>query len=148
MTLRSLALLLGAAAVAGLLAPFPAPSTPGFGWATQGVPGACPADSASRADLGIRYRFVAGDFMEDERRPTWIHFLTEPVVVEVDPRGPAAGRLRPGDVVVAVDDYLITTREGSFRFWFNQSDSLTLRVLRGSTAMVLRIEPRTECVPV
>ena len=43
-------------------------------------------------------------------------FRSEPVVTGVDDIGPADGFIRPGDAIVLVDGYLITTKEGSRRF--------------------------------
>ena len=108
----------------------------------------CPDGTAPRADPGIRIRFRAGDFVDEEGRPRWIHFLSEPVVMEVDSAGPAAGRLLPGDIIVAVDRDLITTRNGSFRFWFGDGDSLRIALLRDARPIVRWIRPVQECVPV
>lgn len=147
---RSFPSLLLIAATAGVTATAASP-TPALQPLIQGTiqdtARVCPDGRGPRADLGIRYRFVAGDFMDpEEGRPRWVHFLTEPVVVEVEPEGPAAGKVRPGDIIVAVDDYLITTRPGSFRFWFNESDSVRLYLLRGNRGVVFSLEPLTKCV--
>lgn len=50
----------------------------------------------------------------DGYRP--IRFGSEPTVRSIASGGPADGLLRAGDVIVAVDGYLITTREGGRRF--------------------------------
>lgn len=107
---------------------------------------ACPRGTAPRADLGLRYRFTAGDFVKEDGRPRWIHFLTEPTVVEVEPDGPAGDRLAPGDVIVAVDGQLITTSGGSFRLWFSHGDSLRVQVARGDRPVQVWIVPRVQCV--
>lgn len=52
---------------------------------------------------------------EDLRDWAWT-FRSEPKITEVDPDGPGAGILRPGDVIVAVDDLLIMTHAGGKRF--------------------------------
>lgn len=147
---RALQAFLLMAATAGIPGMFPASPTralqPAIRVGVQDTVRDCPEGTGPRADLGIRYRFVAGDFMDEEGRPRWVHFLTEPVVTEVDPEGPAAGKLRPGDIIVAVDDYLITTRHGSARFWFNEGDFVRLHVLRGNMAFVASVQPGTRCL--
>lgn len=55
-----------------------------------------------------------GDPGPDGYRP--IRYGSEPTVTSVVEGGPADGLLRPGDVIVAVDGHLITTREGGRRF--------------------------------
>jgi hypothetical protein len=45
----------------------------------------------------------------------WL-FEAEPRVNKVDRGGPAHGRLKPGDTIVAIDGHLITTVEGGRRF--------------------------------
>jgi S1-C subfamily serine protease len=45
-----------------------------------------------------------------------IKFGSEPRVREVDPNGPSAGILRSGDLIVAIDNLLITTELGGFRY--------------------------------
>lgn len=134
-------------AVVAFLATFVLPGSVTAGFAQESVR-ACPPGTAPRADLGIRFRFAAGDFVDEEGRPRWVHFLSEPVITEVDPDGPAAGRLLPGDIIVAVDDDLITTRRGSFRFWFSHGEPVRVYVSRDGRPEVRRIRPSRECVPV
>lgn len=107
----------------------------------------CPEGELPRADFGIRYRFAAGDFQDDPGRPRWVRFLTEPVVSEVHPDGPAVGRLRRNDVLVAVEGRLITTLEGSRLFWFVDRGEVRLDVLRGGRAETILIRPARVCVP-
>ena len=45
----------------------------------------------------------------------WTQFGAEPELRDIRPDGPAAGRLREGDILVAVDGALITTREGGLK---------------------------------
>ena len=134
-------------AVAVLVAAFVLPASVAAGFAQESGR-ACPPGTAPRADLGIRFRFAAGDFVDEEGRPRWVHFLSEPVVTEVDPDGPAAGRLLPGDIIVAVDDALITTRGGSLRFWFSEGEPVRVYVSRGGRPEVRWIRPLRECMPV
>lgn len=107
----------------------------------------CPEGELPRADFGIRYRFTAGDFRDEPGRPRWVRFLTEPVVTEVDPAGPADGRLRPNDVLVAVQGHLITTREGSRLFWFADPGEVRLDVSRGGRAETIQLRPARVCTP-
>lgn len=72
----------------------------------------CPEGRPITGDLGIdRYRCIGGACEIWVRTPLGLGhvFTTEPRIDELDPRGPAAGQLRVGDVLVAVDDLLITT---------------------------------------
>ena len=48
-------------------------------------------------------------------RQSW-RFKEEPRITGVDPEGPAAGKLEKGDVIVAIDGLLITTRKAGRRF--------------------------------
>lgn len=112
-----------------------------------GASRSCPEGELPRADFGIRYRFTAGDFHKDPGRPRWVRFLTEPVVAEVDPDGPAVGRLRRNDVLVAVEGQLITTLEGSRLFWFVDRDEVRLEISRGGRAETVLVPPARVCVP-
>ncbi len=72
----------------------------------------CPEGRPATGDLGIeRYRCVGGACQIWTRADgEYAHvFTTEPRIDQVDPDGPASDRLRVGDVIVAVDDLLITT---------------------------------------
>ncbi len=46
----------------------------------------------------------------DTSPPYW-YFRSEPVILNVDPGGPADGILEPGDIIVAIDGALITTHK-------------------------------------
>jgi len=106
---------------------------------------ACPG-GGDRADWGVRYRFTAGDFVDGPGVPRWVHFLTEPIVVEVAPDGPSAGRLEPGDTIVRVDGHLVTTHDGSRRFFFPGAGATSLGVRRRGASVDVRVVPGTECV--
>jgi hypothetical protein len=64
--------------------------------------------------LGIAEMEYSGAYIhsKDERR--WL-FETEPEITEVDRDGPSEGVLKRGDVIVAVDGMLITTRRAGVR---------------------------------
>ena len=68
---------------------------------------------AGGADLGFG-RMIASYVMVHEAEH-WTQFGAEPELRDIRPDGPAAGRLREGDILVAVDGALITTRAGSLR---------------------------------
>lgn len=116
-----------------------------LGSATSDSATSCTGSTAPKADYGIRFRFTAGDFVREPERPQWIHFLTEPVVVDVSETGPGAQALQPGDVIVAVDGILITTQRGSLGFWFPAGASVRLHVIRRGRPLVVAVEPGVEC---
>ncbi len=62
----------------------------------------------------------------------WV-FQSEPVIKGVDPDGPAAGKLEPDDVIVAIDRMLITTRKAGVRFAHIKAGELVeLTIRRGN----------------
>ena len=78
--------------------------------------------------------------------PGFWRFRDEPVIGAVDPNGPAAGRLRPGDVLVAVDGVLITTAEAGRRFANPEGGRpVRLRIRRGGRELETRITPADPC---
>jgi len=75
-------------------------------------------------------------------------FRSEPTVLNVRPGGPADNRLRAGDVIVAIDGNLITTREGGRRLVQPVSGRATeLRIRRDGREMDVSIVPGLECRP-
>jgi hypothetical protein len=123
-----------------------------------GVPGAarpepCAGNLAPIGDLGIvsldcdciysgRAHSTDGH-MTLARRWT---FRSEPEVSELRPDGPAAGRLREGDVITAIDGVLITTRDGARRFAEVAPGAVvTLTVRRDGREMPVRIVADTVC---
>lgn len=116
------------------------------------VPGAsqtvCSADEVQVTSLGIDG--LACDnctqFRSDDPRDWRWEFGSEPEVISVDDGGPAAGSLRAGDVIVAVDDYLITTQQGGRRFTRPAAGrSVSLRARRDNREFSVSIRPRLEC---
>lgn len=78
----------------------------------------CPEGRPVTGDLGIdRYRCVGGACEIWTRTELGLAhvFTTEPRIDALDPEGAGADRLRVGDVVVAVDDLLITTPAAGLR---------------------------------
>lgn len=73
-------------------------------------------------------------------------FWTEPTILDINQDYPAASVLRKGDVIVAVDGELITTREGSARFSALPSDeSARLRIRRDGRLMEVDVPVKAEC---
>lgn len=103
----------------------------------------CPAP---RADLGIEYRFAAGDFVRAEDGGLWVRFLTEPTIVRVRAGGPAEGILLPGDAVVAAGGELITSTAGSRAFHFAPATgTVRLVVRRQGEPREVVVAPRPRC---
>jgi membrane-associated protease RseP (regulator of RpoE activity) len=73
-------------------------------------------------------------------------FRSEPTVLNVRPGGPADGRLRAGDVIVAIDGNLITTREGGRRL-LQPADgrAAQLRIRRDGRELEVDVAPEAEC---
>lgn len=76
-------------------------------------------------------------------------FRAEPVITGVKPGGPADGKLREGDVVVAIGGYLITTQEGGRLFGaITPGEPVVLRVRREGRESEVEITPVSECAKV
>jgi S1-C subfamily serine protease len=77
----------------------------------------------------------------------WTHsFSVEPVVREVARGGPSAGLLRRGDVIVAIDGFLITTEEGGRRLAnVTTGIPIVLQVRRYGQVQPVRILPAPGC---
>ena len=125
--------------LAALAAPLAARAqTPGC---DEGVP--------RTATLGIGfYHCVGGGCSVNLKTSRGIthDFSTEPRVWNIDAYGPAAGRLREGDVITAVDGALVTTPEGGRRLAnLSAGRPVTLVVRRGSGAAVVRVVPEAGC---
>lgn len=74
-------------------------------------------------------------------------FQSEPLIRSVGADGPAAGKLRRGDVITAVDGYLITTAEGGRRFAQVQPGvPVELTVRRGDEPVTVAITPGSQCM--
>jgi membrane-associated protease RseP (regulator of RpoE activity) len=101
------------------------------GWSTLGA-------------LGIT-NFSCDCTFDRNSTPAW-RFRGEPRIMEVSSNGPAAGRLRAGDVLVAVDGMLITTRAAGARLGnLRPGVPVTLTVRRGNREVEVRIVPDEEC---
>lgn len=82
---------------------------------------------------------------EDER---YWNFSSEPKIVRVDPDGPANGKLKKGDRIVAIDGVLITTRRAGERLAeIAPGDQVELTVRRNGrtvTETILAEEPASK----
>jgi membrane-associated protease RseP (regulator of RpoE activity) len=73
-------------------------------------------------------------------------FKSEPLIQGVDADGPAAGKLRTGDVITTIDGYLITTAEGGRRYAQVQPGvPVELAVRRGGGAVAVDVTPGSTC---
>jgi hypothetical protein len=73
-------------------------------------------------------------------------FSSEPIVREVRPGSPAAGKIQSGDEIVAVDGYLITTGEGGRRLANlvpGQETEIVIR--RAGRERDVRVKPQASC---
>jgi membrane-associated protease RseP (regulator of RpoE activity) len=95
----------------------------------------CSFDIEIRADSGIGRR-------------VW-DFRSEPTIGRIVAGGPAAGRLRAGDVITAIDGQLITTREGGLRYGaLVPGRDVTLGIRRDGQEHRVSITPVGECARV
>ena len=73
-------------------------------------------------------------------------FSTEPRVWRLEANGPAAGVLRDGDQILAVDGVLITTRDGGRRLAnLRAGVPVALRIRRGGSERRVSVTPRPGC---
>ncbi|MGD8319324.1 MAG: PDZ domain-containing protein [Gemmatimonadota bacterium] len=73
-------------------------------------------------------------------------FWTEPTILDIKKDYPASAVLRQGDVIVAVDGELITTREGSARFSaLPPNEPARLKIRRDGRLMEVDVPVKAEC---
>jgi hypothetical protein len=98
------------------------------------------------ADLGFdELSGPLGISQHNDQRPVW-EFRGEPVIDEVRGNGPATGRLRDGDAIVAVDGQLITTAEGGRRFSaIDPGDQVRLSIRRGGRVQDITVRAGSRC---
>src|SRR5262249_32532379 len=124
---------------------------PSLAFARGDDEGPCPDGLPKVADLGIRR--IEGNFDKGYTKkgsPAIVRrvfrFYEEPRIAEVDANGPAAGRLREGDVLVAVDGALVTTSEAGRRIGdLMPGRSIQLTVRRDGRTVKVGIQPRFSC---
>ena len=112
----------------------------------------CPEGFPRSADLAISN--LEGNFeirferVQDDPvviRRVW-KFYEEPRVSELDPSGPSIGRLKEGDVLVAIDGALIKTGEAGRRIGALDPDrTVKLTVRRDGKTQDVRVRPRSRC---
>jgi S1-C subfamily serine protease len=77
-----------------------------------------------------------------------IEYLTEPSISQIREGGPAEGKLRENDVLVAIDGSLITTRAAWRKMRsLSPGDPVTLTVRRNGAEREVTITPDSRCVP-
>ncbi|HSM15849.1 MAG TPA: PDZ domain-containing protein [Gemmatimonadales bacterium] len=117
--------------------------------AQQGVAQACPAGTARIGTLGYAELECSNCTLyqpEDDPLGHRWEFSSEPTIGGIKADGPAAGKLREGDVVAAIDGHLITTREGGRRFSQLQIGTpVTLTVRRGERTIDVSVTPAAKC---
>ena len=111
--------------------------------------GHCPEGHPETGDIGITSLIcVSGSCNVNEQsgRGYTHEFSTEPRIGGVNPDGPADGKLRPGDVIIAIDGVLITTREGGRRLAnLKLGVPVTLRIRRAGKELDVTLLPRLGC---
>jgi membrane-associated protease RseP (regulator of RpoE activity) len=131
-----------------LLAASP-PAALADGTAVAKTNGRCPEGHPETGDLGIESLLcVSGSCAVNMRTDAgYTHmFSTEPRIRGLVGGGPAAGKLMDGDVLIAIDGVLITTREGGRRLAnLKPGDPVTLRIRRGREEMDVTLVPRLGC---
>jgi hypothetical protein len=82
---------------------------------------------------------------EREGTRAW-SFFAEPVVTGVERDAPAAGHLRSGDAIIAVNGQLVTTTRGGAEFAeLERGIPVSLRLLRGGKLLTADVHPVTAC---
>jgi hypothetical protein len=106
----------------------------------------CSAGWSTLGAIGVSEFSCDCSFEQGDDR-TW-RFRGEPVIRAVSPDGPADGKLRPGDVIVAVDGMLITTRSAGIRMAKLQPRvPVSLSVRRNNREIQVQIVPDEPCEP-
>ncbi len=117
--------------------------------ATAANTGRCPEGKPETGDIGITSLLCVsgscGVNLQSGRGYTH-EFSTEPRIDGVDRGSPAAGKLRDGDAIIAIDGVLITTRKGGRRLAnLKPGVPVTLRIRRAGKEMDVTLVPRLGC---
>jgi C-terminal processing protease CtpA/Prc len=92
--------------------------------------------------LGITEFDFNGIYTYSKEEQVWL-FQTEPEVRKIDPDGPSYNQLKNGDVIVAIDNMLITTRSAGIHFAnLNAGKPVELEVRRFWGKRKITIMPR------
>ncbi len=111
----------------------------------------CPPGKTVTGDLGIsglecNCNYRAGRVTGEGLVRSW-RFNSEPVVLSVEPGGPAEGAIRPGDVIAAVDGELITTDAAGWRYAnVEPGEQVRLAVLRQGRLVQVSLVAGSQCV--
>ena len=108
----------------------------------------CKEGEVAVASLGyskLECNCIVG-YIEGEPGRTLYEFRSEPRIWNITAGGPADGKLKEGDVVTAIDGYLITTAEGGNRFGdLATGEPVALTVRREGRELDVTIRPVAEC---
>lgn len=136
------------AALAGLAALLCARATVAQTGIGQGAQ--CGADEVAVASFGLSGLECRNCTLYDSDDPTatrW-EFRSEPSILGIKPDGPAEGRLRAGDVIIAIDGLLVTTREGGRRIAQPEAGrAAEFQIRRDGREMHVSVAPSIECRP-
>jgi hypothetical protein len=114
--------------------------------ATSAVAGCTGGDRVVVADLGFSFECSCVFRPHTAGGPTW-DFRSEPRITDVGRRGPAHGLLREGDTLVAIDDKLITTREGGELFArARDGEQVVLTIRRDGHQMTVKFAAMQTCL--
>jgi S1-C subfamily serine protease len=109
----------------------------------------CPEGHPETGDIGIEYLLCVGGSCAVNLRSErgYAHdFSTEPLIRGIRPGSPSAGKLHTGDILIAIDGVLITTRDGGRRLAnLRPGVPVTLRVRRNGKEMDVTVVPETGC---
>jgi S1-C subfamily serine protease len=111
--------------------------------------GPCSEGQPAMGTLGINYLLCVGGscqvYLKTGKGITH-DFSTEPRIETIAPNSPAAGKLRQGDVITAIDGVLITTREGGRRLAnLKPGVPVLLSIRRDGVEMEVNLVPRLDC---
>ena len=111
--------------------------------------GPCPEGHPETGDIGIEYLLCVGGSCSVNLRSGrgYAHdFSTEPLIRGIRPGSPSTGKLKTGDILIAIDGVLITTREGGRRLAnLRPGVAVTLRVRRDGREMDIAVVPEVGC---
>jgi len=110
----------------------------------------CPENRAQSGSVGItRLECIGRSCRVSDRDKSGVYFhsfAVEPRVSALDRSVPPARSLRVGDVILAIDDIPITTRDGGRRLAnLNAGEAIRLRVRREETELELALIPVLGC---
>ncbi|HEX9692051.1 MAG TPA: PDZ domain-containing protein [Gemmatimonadales bacterium] len=109
----------------------------------------CPEGRPAYPSIGVQqFHCLGGSCQVNDRNGTgYSHtFSSEPRLRGIDPRGPSAGKLQEGDVLVSVDGALITSRDGGRRLGsLPAGRPATLRVRRDGRELTVEVTPVDGC---